>query len=77
MYNCEAKQDSGNIGKKYTSALYAVEGLFDGRQAALKIKVLIADDNSFIREGMKIILTSFAEFEVVGIVEDGVEAVTF
>lgn len=77
FYNCEAKQDSGNIGKKYTSALYAVEGLFDGRQAALKIKVLIADDNSFIREGMKIILTSFAEFEVVGIVEDGVEAVTF
>ncbi|MBW5470400.1 response regulator [Brevibacillus formosus] len=43
----------------------------------MKIKVLIADDNSFIREGMKIILTSFAEFEVVGIVEDGVEAVTF
>ncbi|RAT97822.1 response regulator transcription factor [Brevibacillus sp. Leaf182] len=43
----------------------------------MKIKVLIADDNSFIREGMKIILTSFEEFEVVGSVEDGVEAVTF
>ncbi|EJL30309.1 response regulator containing a CheY-like receiver domain and an HTH DNA-binding domain [Brevibacillus sp. BC25] len=65
------------LGKIYTSALYAVEGLFDRRQAALKIKVLIADDNSFIREGMKIILTSFEEFEVVGSVEDGVEAVTF
>lgn len=65
------------LGKIYTSALYAVEGVFDGRQAALKIKVLIADDNSFIREGMKIILTSFEEFEVVGSVEDGVEAVTF
>lgn len=43
----------------------------------LKIKVLIADDNSFIREGMKIILTSFEEFEVVGTVEDGAEAVAF
>ncbi|NWM69698.1 DNA-binding response regulator, partial [Escherichia coli] len=31
----------------------------------MKIKVLIADDNSFIREGMKIILTSFSDFEVV------------
>lgn len=43
----------------------------------LKIKVLIADDNSFIREGMKIILTSFEEFEVVGTVADGAEAVAF
>ncbi len=77
FYNCEAKQDSGNIGKKIYVRSLAVEGLFDGRQAALKIKVLIADDNSFIREGMKIILTSFAEFEVVGSVGDGVEAVTF
>lgn len=32
----------------------------------MKIKVLIADDHSFIREGMKIILTSFSDFEVVG-----------
>ncbi|MBB6675012.1 response regulator transcription factor [Cohnella nanjingensis] len=43
----------------------------------MKIKVLIADDNSFIREGMKIILGSFDEFEVVGTVEDGVQAVDF
>lgn len=43
----------------------------------MTIKVLIADDNSFIREGMKIILTSFEEFEVVGTVEDGAEAVAF
>jgi DNA-binding NarL/FixJ family response regulator len=43
----------------------------------LKIKVLIADDNSFIREGMKIILTTFDEFEVVGTAEDGAEAVEF
>lgn len=43
----------------------------------MKIKVLIADDNSFIREGMKIILSSFDEFEVVGTVEDGAQAVDF
>jgi len=43
----------------------------------LPIKVLIADDNSFIREGMKIILTSFEEFEVVGTVEDGAQAAAF
>lgn len=43
----------------------------------MKIKVLIADDNSFIREGMKIILASFDEFEVVGTVDDGTEAVAF
>jgi len=43
----------------------------------LKIKVLIADDNSFIREGMKIILTSFDEFEVVATVSDGAEAVAY
>lgn len=49
----------------------------DRRAGALKIKVLIADDNSFIREGMKIILTTFEEFEVVGTVMDGAEAVAF
>lgn len=43
----------------------------------LNIKVIIADDDSFIREGMKIILTSFPEFEVLAAVEDGVEAVSF
>lgn len=43
----------------------------------MKIKVLIADDNSFIREGLKIILLSFEEFDVVGTAEDGAEAVAF
>ncbi|WP_223069395.1 response regulator transcription factor [Paenibacillus caui] len=43
----------------------------------MKIKVLIADDNSFIREGMKIILSSFDEFEVAATVQDGAEAVEF
>lgn len=43
----------------------------------MKIKVIIADDNSFIREGMKIILTTFDEFDVVATVEDGQEAVSY
>ncbi|MDQ0062578.1 response regulator transcription factor [Paenibacillus harenae] len=41
------------------------------------IKVLIADDNSFIREGMKIILTTFEGFEVVATVQNGLEAVSY
>ncbi|SMF74531.1 DNA-binding response regulator, NarL/FixJ family, contains REC and HTH domains [Paenibacillus uliginis N3/975] len=43
----------------------------------LKINVIIADDNSFIREGMRIILTSFPEFDVLATVEDGAQAVVF
>ncbi|WP_168122982.1 response regulator transcription factor [Paenibacillus sp. HB172176] len=43
----------------------------------MKIKVLIADDNSFIREGMKIILSSFDDFEVVAVVGDGAEAIDY
>ncbi|MFK7692413.1 response regulator [Paenibacillus sp. HJGM_3] len=43
----------------------------------MTIKVLIADDNSFIREGMKIILGTFTEFEVVATVEDGQQAVDY
>lgn len=43
----------------------------------MKIKVIIADDNSFIREGMRIILTTFDEFEVLATVQDGQEAVDF
>ncbi|MDL1160055.1 response regulator transcription factor [Yersinia pestis] len=39
--------------------------------------MIIADDNSFIREGMKIILATFDEFDVVATVEDGQEAVTY
>lgn len=43
----------------------------------MKIRVLIADDNSFIREGMKIILNTFGEFDVLATVEDGREAVDY
>jgi DNA-binding NarL/FixJ family response regulator len=43
----------------------------------LKIKVLIADDNAFVREGMKIILSTFPEFEVAAAVEDGQAAVDY
>ncbi|MFK9091906.1 response regulator [Bacillus salipaludis] len=43
----------------------------------MKIKVIIADDNSFIREGLKIILNTYAEFEVLDTVSDGKEAVDY
>lgn len=43
----------------------------------MKIKVIIADDNSFIREGMKLILSTFPEFEVLQTLSDGREAVDY
>ncbi len=43
----------------------------------MKIKILIADDNSFIREGMKIILSTYEEFVVVETVSDGKEALNY
>ncbi|MGV3467255.1 MAG: response regulator transcription factor [Heyndrickxia sp.] len=43
----------------------------------MKIKLIIADDNSFIREGMKIILSTYEEFEVLATVDDGEEAVEY
>lgn len=43
----------------------------------MKIKLIIADDNSFIREGMKIILSTYAEFQVLATVDDGQEAVDY
>ncbi|XID96086.1 response regulator [Paenibacillaceae bacterium WGS1546] len=43
----------------------------------VKIKVIVADDNSFVREGLKIILSSFPEFEVLTTVGNGQEAVTY
>ena len=43
----------------------------------MKIKLLIADDNSFIREGMKIILSTYGDFEVLTTVDDGKEAVDY
>jgi Response regulator containing a CheY-like receiver domain and an HTH DNA-binding domain len=43
----------------------------------MKIKIIIADDNSFIREGMKIILNTYEEFEVVETLNDGKEALDY
>jgi DNA-binding NarL/FixJ family response regulator len=43
----------------------------------MKIKVIIADDNSFIREGMKIILHTYDEFDVLETVNDGKEAFNY
>jgi DNA-binding NarL/FixJ family response regulator len=40
----------------------------------MKIKILLADDNAFIREGMKIILSTYDDFDVLGMVQDGQEA---
>lgn len=48
-----------------------------GYGGILKITVVIADDNSFIREGMKIILNTYEEFDVIATVNDGLEAVHF
>ncbi|AWP38432.1 response regulator transcription factor [Heyndrickxia faecalis] len=42
-----------------------------------KIKIVIADDNSFIREGLKIILSSYEEFEVMATVGNGKEAAAY
>ena len=40
-----------------------------------KIKVIIADDSDFVREGMRIILGVDEEFEVLGCASDGKEAI--
>lgn len=40
-----------------------------------KIKVIIADDSDFVRDGMRIILSVDEEFEVLGCATDGKEAV--
>ena len=45
--------------------------------AAMKINVIIADDNSFIREGMKIILHTYEEFTVSATLENGLEAAEY
>lgn len=45
--------------------------------AEMKIHIIIADDNSFIREGMKIILNTYEEFDVVATLKDGQEAVQY
>jgi len=43
----------------------------------MAIKVLIADDDALIREGLKIILQTDSRFEVVACVENGLKAVEF
>lgn len=43
----------------------------------MAIKLLIADDDSLIREGLKIILGLDADFEIVACVENGQKAVEF
>lgn len=40
-----------------------------------KIKVIIADDSDFVRDGMRIILEVDEEFEVIGCAENGREAI--
>ncbi len=40
-----------------------------------KIKVIIADDSDFARDGMKIILNVDEEFEVIGCAANGKEAI--
>ncbi|AFS79615.1 two component transcriptional regulator, LuxR family [Gottschalkia acidurici 9a] len=42
-----------------------------------KIKVLLVDDEKLIRDGLKIILSTYADIEVVGLCEDGEEAFEF
>ncbi|KPD00046.1 Transcriptional regulatory protein DegU [Geobacillus sp. BCO2] len=42
-----------------------------------RIKVLIADDNPFVREGLRIILSTYDEFDVAATVNDGKEAVDY
>ena len=40
-----------------------------------KIKVIIADDSDFVRDGMKIILDVDDEFDVIGCASNGKEAI--
>lgn len=42
-----------------------------------KIKVLIVDDEKLIRKGLKIILSSYEDLEIIGDVSDGYEALEF
>lgn len=40
-----------------------------------KIKIIIADDSDFVREGLRIILDMDEEFDIVGCAKDGSEAI--
>ncbi len=40
-----------------------------------KIKILLADDHSILTDGLKMIIEKWNEFDLVGIAEDGLEAV--
>ncbi len=46
-----------------------------GASQAQKVKILIADDHAIVREGIRMILQSQPDFEVVGEAQDGEEAV--
>jgi DNA-binding NarL/FixJ family response regulator len=40
-----------------------------------KARIVIAEDHTIVREGLRVLLSSEADFEVVGVAEDGREAV--
>ena len=42
-----------------------------------KIKIIIVDDEKLIRDGLKIILSSYNDLEIVGLCENGREAYEF
>jgi len=42
-----------------------------------RIRVLIVDDHRLVREGLNLLLSTFDEFEIVGMAEDGERAVAW
>jgi len=40
-----------------------------------KVKIVLAEDHTILREGLRALLSSDANFEIVGEVEDGLKAV--
>lgn len=40
------------------------------------MKILIADDDNLIREGMKMLISTQPDFEIIGVAADGAEAIT-
>ncbi|WP_442604542.1 response regulator transcription factor [Paenibacillus sp. KN14-4R] len=53
------------------------KNITERRDDTVTIKIILADDNSFIREGMKLILSTYADFEVLDTVSDGQEALDY
>lgn len=66
----------GGLAEAYRRGVHVAEHEGSARKT-MKIKVIIADDNSFIREGMKIILSTYDEIEVLATVEDGRQAADY